>query len=181
MKVINLFGGPGTGKSTLAAAIFVEMKIRGYNVELVTEYAKTAVYENRAKTLKVQPYVFGKQLNYLERVAEQVEWAITDSPIILSSVYDKFYGPNYPESFHVSCIEIFKTHYENFNYVLTREHEYVRIGRVQDEDGSKLVHSRVIEMLQANDIPYKEIKACISNVESIINDIQPTKTRTGDC
>ena len=39
LKVINLYGGPGTGKSTTAAALFALIKREGYNVELVTEFA----------------------------------------------------------------------------------------------------------------------------------------------
>jgi hypothetical protein len=36
MKVINLFAGPGCGKSTLAAGIFSLLKFHGVLVELVT-------------------------------------------------------------------------------------------------------------------------------------------------
>ena len=38
--VINLIGSPGTGKSTLASELFSKMKWQGYDVELVSEYAK---------------------------------------------------------------------------------------------------------------------------------------------
>ena len=40
MKIINLIGEPSAGKSTIAAELFAKMKKAGYNVELVTEYAK---------------------------------------------------------------------------------------------------------------------------------------------
>lgn len=40
MYVINLFGQPGAGKSTGAAYIFSQLKLRGINAELVTEFAK---------------------------------------------------------------------------------------------------------------------------------------------
>jgi len=39
-KVINLFAGPGAGKSTTAAGLFAEMKRANVDVELVTEYVK---------------------------------------------------------------------------------------------------------------------------------------------
>ena len=48
MKVINLFGGPGCGKSTTAADLFARMKLRGLSVELVTEYAKDVVWDEKA-------------------------------------------------------------------------------------------------------------------------------------
>lgn len=38
--VINLFGAPGAGKSTGAAIVFAELKKRGVNAELVTEFTK---------------------------------------------------------------------------------------------------------------------------------------------
>lgn len=39
-KVINLYGGPGTGKSTTAAMLFAKMKLAGFNCEYVPEFAK---------------------------------------------------------------------------------------------------------------------------------------------
>jgi adenylate kinase family enzyme len=42
-KVINLFGGPGCGKSTLAARIFSILKLKDISCELINEYAKIAI------------------------------------------------------------------------------------------------------------------------------------------
>jgi broad-specificity NMP kinase len=38
--VINLIGGPGCGKSIMAMQLFIKLKILGYSVEYVSEYAK---------------------------------------------------------------------------------------------------------------------------------------------
>ena len=38
--VINLIGGPGCGKSTIAAELFSRLKKMGVTCELVTEYIK---------------------------------------------------------------------------------------------------------------------------------------------
>ena len=35
--IVNLFGGAGIGKSTLMARIFSELKVQGYDCEMVTE------------------------------------------------------------------------------------------------------------------------------------------------
>ena len=43
-KIINIFGNPGSGKSTIAAYLFTELKSRNIEVELVTETAKDLVY-----------------------------------------------------------------------------------------------------------------------------------------
>ena len=43
--VVNLFAGPGTGKSTAAAQIFQALKWQRFSCELVTEFAKEKVWE----------------------------------------------------------------------------------------------------------------------------------------
>ena len=43
MKVINLFGSAGAGKSTTALGVAHNLKINGYKVEYVSEYAKQLV------------------------------------------------------------------------------------------------------------------------------------------
>ena len=51
MIVCNLFGSPGTGKSTLAAYVFAKLKMLGINCELVTEFAKDKTWENNKTAL----------------------------------------------------------------------------------------------------------------------------------
>ena len=43
MKFINLFGSAGAGKSTTALGVAHNLKINGYKVEYVSEYAKQLV------------------------------------------------------------------------------------------------------------------------------------------
>ena len=90
--IINLFGGPGTGKSTTAAALFYKLKMMGINCELVTEFAKDITWEKNKKALACQPYVFGKQCYRIERCVDQVDVIITDSPLPLSILYNKDKG-----------------------------------------------------------------------------------------
>ena len=51
LKVINLWSGPGGGKSTTAAGLFNIMKHMRLDVELVTEVAKDRVYAKDFQTL----------------------------------------------------------------------------------------------------------------------------------
>lgn len=78
--VVNLFGTPGAGKSTGAAYIFSELKMRGINAELVTEFAKDKVWENNDEVFKNQAYIFGKQSYKMSRCRDKVDVIITDSP-----------------------------------------------------------------------------------------------------
>ena len=54
MVVINLFGGPGCGKSTAASYIFSKLKMLGINAELATEFAKDKTWEGNMKAITCQ-------------------------------------------------------------------------------------------------------------------------------
>ena len=76
MRVINLFGGPGAGKSTTAAGLFFFMKSDSSfdkSVELVTEFAKDLTYAERFKELQGdnQLYITSKQHSKLHRIEDQ--------------------------------------------------------------------------------------------------------------
>ena len=79
--VINLFGPPGSGKSTGAAEVFAALKKLGINAELVTEFAKDKTWEHNATALGCQEYVFGKQSYRLARCRNEVDVIVTDSSI----------------------------------------------------------------------------------------------------
>ena len=48
MICINFYGGPGIGKSTMAAKMFAALKTAGVKTELVGEFAKDLVYDRKA-------------------------------------------------------------------------------------------------------------------------------------
>ena len=82
MKVINLWGGPCSGKTTTAAGLFHKMKMQGLNVALVQEYAQEAIWEQRQALLDDQIYIFAKQQRRLSRFeGHGLDWVITDSPL----------------------------------------------------------------------------------------------------
>ena len=53
MIIVNLFGVPGAGKSTGAAYIFSQLKMKGINAELITEFAKEKYGKIMKKSLKI--------------------------------------------------------------------------------------------------------------------------------
>lgn len=132
-QVINLLGGPGTGKSTLAAALYADMKLSGYSVEVVNEYAKELVYEDRHSELANQLYVTIGQYKKLSRLFGKVDYIITDSPLSLSKIYAKLYGYN-PKIIGDIC-DIYDDEVINKYYYLERhEEKYQQEGRVQNEE-----------------------------------------------
>jgi hypothetical protein len=130
--------GPGIGKSTYAAELFSAMKKLGYNVELVTEYAKDCVYEKQFELLNNdQLFVLANQNRRLQRIEESnetVDYVITDSPLLLSGIYANKhnYSRNFI-SFQNLVIDLFSS-YDNINLCLNRSAlmDYDNNGRVEN-------------------------------------------------
>ena len=155
MLVINLFGGPGSGKSSTAAGVFNLLKKKGVNCEYVHEEAKEFTWEGRVKTLACQPYIFGKQMRDQWRLKGQVDIAITDSPILLSLAY---VGPEWPESFKTYVVDQFNC-FNNFNIFLRRSREYNHVGRSQTEMEAKKLDWKILEILLDTETKYSILDA----------------------
>ena len=147
--VINLFGGPGCGKSTTMARLFADLKTRGYNVEMVSEFAKDLVYEQRQETMKDELYIFAKQHHRLFRVCDKVDIIVTDRPILLTNIYAELYLPD--DDYRRDLTRLVRTTFDNFNnlnIVLNREGiEYKTEGRLQDLEQSKEIDELTIKEL----------------------------------
>lgn len=144
--VINLMGAPGTGKSTIASELFSKMKWLGYDVELVSEYAKELVWEERNETFKNELYLFAKQHHRMFRLNSKVKYIITDRPLILSIFYNKKYGDNSEVFKNLVLQEINK--FKNINIFLNRTKPYVQKGRNQTEEESKEFASEMLNIVK---------------------------------
>jgi cytidylate kinase len=89
MLVINLWGGPGAGKSTVAAELFTLLRKNvKANCELVGEFATDLCFEQAKENLHDQIYLLGNQWHRLWRLDKiGVDLAISDSPIGLGVCY----------------------------------------------------------------------------------------------
>jgi len=169
MKVLNIFGGPGTGKSTTAAGLFYHMKSVGIECELIQEYAKDLTWERRYNILEDQIYVFAKQQRRIARLVEHnLDWVITDSPIPLGLVYVK---PNtLGDNFSNLVMEVFNR-YENYNFLLSRNVQYNPVGRNQDEQQARDFDHKVINLLTNYNVNYQQIVGGEPAVNTIITAI----------
>ena len=155
--VINLFAGPGVGKSVMAAELFAVMKKAGSNVEMASEYAKDMVYEQRSNILSDQLYVLAKQNRRLQRLEDQVDFVISDSPLLLCPIYAT--REYYPTNFKDFALEVFHG-YDNINLFLERpaHREYNAGGRTQKNLGAaQVVDKKIHQFLVNNDIPFRTI------------------------
>lgn len=155
LKVINLFGGPGTGKSTTRADLFRLMKQNQLPVEEVTEFAKDVTWDQNLALFSDQLFVLANQNRRLERLRNKVEWAVSDSPILLGIHY---ITPDYlPRTFKELVFELWDT-YDNYNFYIERTKPYVQVGRNQNEDEAKQIDANILEMLDSRGIPYTKVK-----------------------
>jgi hypothetical protein len=154
--VINLFAGPGAGKSTNAAGLFSLMKRNYFNCELVQEYAKDLTYEERFRDRADQLTVLANQNKRLRRLVRTVDFAITDGALLNSIIYA---GPNfYINNFDKMVLDV-HDQYNNVNFYLTRTKKYVPIGRDQTEAQAKALDGEIQQMLNEYGIPYTTIVA----------------------
>ena|SRR5437762_2075314 len=145
--VVNLFAGPGTGKSTTAAALFAELKYEGITTELASEYAKDKVWENSLDVLSNQIYIFGKQHHRIHRLLNKVEVVITDCPLILTLWYGRHHGEKLGEL-------VLNEHNKlnNFNVFLQRAKLYNPAGRLQTESEARDIDGQLRKILTDNNI-----------------------------
>lgn len=167
MKVINLFGGPGSGKSTLAAGLFYEMKKKGINCELVTEFAKEMVWDDNKKVLARQNKLLAIQEERLNMLEGKVDYAITDSPLLLGL----FYAPKgYDRAFANFCFAEFKK-YNNVNYFLSSvDLRYCKTGRIQNEVEAKTIGFSILTFLTSMEIPFETIDPLGEAIQTIMLD-----------
>ena len=170
MLVIDIYGSPNSGKSACAAYVFSKLKMHGIKCELVTEVAKDIVWDGSLKMLSNQAYVFGNQFWRISRLEDQVDVVVTDSPLMLSTIYN--YCPLLNESFNKMVIEVAKS-YECLSYYLPLfdNAKYENEGRVHGKMQSQSISLRIIEMLKANDVKFKQIRHDEESYISIVSDI----------
>lgn len=149
-QVINLFGGSGLGKSTTAAGLFYEMKLRGIRCELVQEYVKKWAWEGTKVGPMDQAYIFGKQGKAESRLYGKVDYIITDSPLLLSPIYETFYtGDSVVLESALKFLQKARCDQgvRHTNLVLERNKPFDQRGRYETEEQARRVDTAVKEYL----------------------------------
>jgi hypothetical protein len=151
--VVNFFGGPGAGKSTTRAGVFNKLKLAGVNCEETVEWIKYRVYEGDSYAPTDQIYTFAKQRKFLMEIGSQVDVILTDSPLLLSIIYDKRQDPLLRQL----VLSEFNR-FNNVNFLLTRVKPYSAIGRYQTEGEAKDIDGKIVGMLTDNTVGFFTIR-----------------------
>lgn len=140
--VVNLFGGPGAGKSTLASELFVLLKREGRQVELVREYAKSWAYEKKhIDTLMKQTYILAKQAQRESSLYGKVKYIITDCPLALSGYYcQKYLGTPAMSVLMLEFLrEAAEQNVEHLYFQVPRKKNYNANGRYQTKEEAEQI------------------------------------------
>jgi len=155
-KVINILAGSGCGKTTTAAGIFYEMKKQGISCELVQEFVKTWAWKGRDIFQTDQPLILEKQYAREAMLYGKVDYIITDSPFILSPIYEKF---NYDENDTlVPALRLMReardAGIQHINFLLNRTKGFDPKGRYEDEEAAIKIDVAVKQFLCDNNLDY---------------------------
>ena len=135
------------------------MKLNSKNVEEVTEYAKDVTWEKNFTLYSDQLFVTANQNRRLDRLRDQVEWVVSDSPLLLSIHYAT---PDYlPKTFNNLIYELWDT-YDNYNFFINRNKPYVKIGRSQTHEEAINIDVKIRDMLDKKNINYINIEGGVT-------------------
>jgi adenylate kinase family enzyme len=142
--IVNLFGAPGSGKSTGASYIFSKLKLNQIDAELVREVAKDLIYAKNTSSLSDnQYYVSALQYKRLNDVMTYgTKFIITDCPLILQLEYGKnmFYYSQLAE-----LIKKINSEYNNFNVLIQRIKPFDNRGRIHNEQQADFIHEQLLK------------------------------------
>jgi nicotinamide riboside kinase len=165
--VVNLLGGPGTGKSTFCAGIFAALKWDDVDCEMALEYAKDLVWDNNLSKLENQLYVFGKQQSRLFRLNGKVDVVVTDAPLFNSIIYDAK-----GDKLFTKLVLREQSSYENLNIFLVRKKKYNPNGRHQTFAQAKELDKKILNALKKHRLKFEKVEAVPENIPSILGIIK---------
>jgi 2-phosphoglycerate kinase len=173
-KIVNLFGGPGIGKSSIANGLTYKLKKKHITCDNPYEFPKVLAWDENHSAIKDQLYVLANQHRGIVKSFGKVDYIILDSPIILSLVYRSVYkGLEYPatlygDSFDKMVLDI-HNQYDTLNILLKRtDGGFNEKERYQTIDESKMLDDEIEKTLITHNIPYTTIEVGDETVNNIL-------------
>ena len=175
-KLINLFGGPGIGKSGIAAGITYKMKKKHINVNQPYEFPKRLAWDNNIPAISDQLYVFANQHRGIAECYGKVDYIVIDSPILFSTIYHRYYTKGYPAEmygkvFHDMVIDLHRR-YSSINILLERtdgsHNEKERYQNLEESIGIDTLCKNVLEEVGSKYHTVKVNEDSVKNIMKIV-------------
>jgi hypothetical protein len=143
--VINLFGGPGSGKTNTCSALHNALKSEGRSIEQSLEHPKELMYEDRYKnrrpSLYEEVWFFGEQCRRLTIYLGNVDLVVTDKPLLMNAWYatktDPALGAAMLDMWRTVAKRMADDGHRQINLYLERISPYQQEGRYQSEEEAR--------------------------------------------
>ena len=157
--LINMLGCPSSGKTSLSAKLFAQLKAMDLNAEYTSEYVKGWAWEGKKVGPFDQFYIFGKETHNQSRLFDKVDFIISDSPVMLTAFYHYFYNGN--EALNEVCHNFYNLAEEAgvqvVNFFLPRKKKYIAKGRYQTQEEADALAFQLKEWLNKEGYVYEEL------------------------
>lgn len=150
--IVNLIGGPCSGKSTVAAELFARLKKMGVHCELVSEYIKEHIYDEN-NIINDQIFLFSNVLHRLKNKLNKVDVIVHDGSLLLNINYDK----DNNNELHDLIISEYKK-FNNIDFFLNRENiKFETYGRIHNEKESKQIDTNIKNLYHKYNLNFIEL------------------------
>ena len=151
---VNLWGGPGMGKTGVAQQVSGELKARGIRADYVPEYAKELV---RAGIILAydQLEILAEQHRREKLCEDALQVVVTDSPLPLSL----YHCADQDRAAVEQLIDNRMRGWKVVNYFLERDlsESYETEGRYEDVEGALAKHAALQDILKRRDPSYTTV------------------------
>jgi nicotinamide riboside kinase len=155
MKInIAFAGGPCTGKSTLAAALFAELKIKGFDYDLIGEVAKRIKKEYGNPRSPFERFFMWREQEKEELTSSALNGFITDTPLFHYYAQAKQYAFEARDKLAVTglldmCLEI-KDRYQVIIVVRDQFEIFFKNDQTRtcDKEQAKVRHNLIVTYIQ---------------------------------
>ena len=153
--IINLIGGPCSGKSTIAAELFARLKKMGIHCELVSEYIKDRIYEENQTMPKNQIAIFGMEHYNISNKLGKVDVIVHDGSFINNIIYKAEENKHFDDL----IISEYKRFW-NLDFFIKRGNiEFETYGRIHNLKQSKELDKIIKETYDSYELSYIEVES----------------------
>lgn len=173
-KIIHLVAGPGAGKTTLASAIFTQMKLLGLKVEFLQEHVKTLVLLEKFDELNDQYNLSKTQYQIMKQYVGKVDYLLLDFSLLIGLYHNKFNKDNVskPEETEKQIVEWFREFDNLVLYVERGDIKFEEFGRMETYGHAREIDRILLQYLDKFNIPYISVSNDLNTIGRTVNMIK---------
>lgn len=175
---VGVMGPPCSGKSTLAAECFAELKKKGFHATLALEFVRDGFHRGlKVEDTAHQMLVYDEQRRRETQFDGVSDVTITDSPLFLTYLYGLIvYGGSHTD--RMSLTNLYDKFLKNINFydlvvVLEPVYAYHDDGgiRTQTQEEAVQIFEDMKTLLRIHKIPHKIFKSYDEAKDHIVNEV----------